>query len=92
MQRKENKLLCLLTKWGLRDNVVLRQMECLTPTVISFDLFMDNYLMSFHLSFCLGVIQKVCSLRGGGRGSLKSEQKHTGGGVRVLAFVYVCFF
>ena len=29
-------------KWGLGDNVVLRLMECLTPTV-SFDLFMDNY-------------------------------------------------
>ena len=36
------------TKWGLRDNVVLRLMECLTPTVIS-DLFTDNYFIRWLL-------------------------------------------
>ena len=36
------------TKWGLRENVILRLMECLTTTV-SFDIFMDNYFTSFHL-------------------------------------------
>ena len=30
-------------KWRLRESVVLRMMECLTPTV-SFDIFMDNIL------------------------------------------------
>ena len=41
---------------------------------------------------CLGVIQKVRSLmRGEGGGSLKSQQKRTGGG-GVLACVYVRFF
>ena len=39
---------------GLGDNVVLRLMECLTPTV-TFDLFMDNYFTSFCLLTHLGV-------------------------------------
>ena len=38
------------TKCGLRDNVVLRLMQCLTPTV-SFDLLMDNYFRSLRLFF-----------------------------------------
>ena len=47
-------------KWGLGDNVVLRLMECLTPTV-SFDLFMDNYFISFRLFVCLPTLElKTC--------------------------------
>ena len=42
------------TKWKLGENVVLRLMECLTPTV-SFDMFMDNCLTSFHLLTHFGV-------------------------------------
>ena len=36
------------TKWRLRENIVLRLMECVTPSV-SFDIFMDNYLTFFRL-------------------------------------------
>ena len=36
------------------ENVVLRLMECLTPT-FSFDVFMDNYFTSFCLLTYLGV-------------------------------------
>ena len=36
------------TKWGLGDNVVLRLLEYLTPTV-SFDILMDNSFKSFCL-------------------------------------------
>ena len=39
------------------------------------------------MKFIWGIIQKVCSLRGG-RGSLKSKKNEQG----VLAFVYVRFF
>ena len=42
------------TKWRSGENVVLRLMECLTPTV-SFDIFMDNYLISFRLLTNFGV-------------------------------------
>ena len=42
------------TKWGLRENVDLRLMECLTPSV-SFDTFMDNYFTYFRLITHLGV-------------------------------------
>ena len=42
------------TKWRLRENVVLRMMECLTPSV-SLDIFMDNYFTFFHLLIHLGV-------------------------------------
>ena len=42
------------TKWRLGENVVLRLMECLTPTV-NFDIFMHNYFTSFHLLTCHGV-------------------------------------
>ena len=42
------------TKWRLRENVVLRLMECLTPSV-SFDIFMDNYFTFFRLLTHLGV-------------------------------------
>ena len=41
-------------KWGLGENVVVRLMECLTPTV-SFDIFMGNYFTSFRLLTHLGV-------------------------------------
>ena len=39
---------------GLGENVVLRLVDCLTPTV-SFDEFMDNYFTSFCLLIHLGV-------------------------------------
>ena len=42
------------TKWRLGENVVLRLMECLTPSVSS-DIFMDNYFTSFCLLTLLGV-------------------------------------
>ena len=42
------------TKWRLRENVVLRLMECFTPS-LSFDIFMDNYFTSFRLLPLLGV-------------------------------------
>ena len=42
------------TKWKLEEKVVLQLMECLTPTV-SFDVFMDNYFISFRLLSHLGV-------------------------------------
>ena len=42
------------TIWRLGENVVLRLMECLTPSV-SFDIFMDNYFTSFRLLTHLGV-------------------------------------
>ena len=38
----------------LGENVVLRLMECLTPSV-SFDIFVDNYFTSFRLLTHLGV-------------------------------------
>ena len=40
---------------GLGENVVLRLVDCLTPTV-SFDVFMDNYFTYFCLLIHLGVI------------------------------------
>ena len=64
-------------KWGLGDNVVLRLMECLTPTV-SFDLFMDNYFTSFRLFVCLPTLelttfeQEVCSTKIGYANTLSS--------------------
>ena len=42
------------TKWRLRENVVLRLMECLTPSV-NFDIFMDNYFTFFRLLTHIGV-------------------------------------
>ena len=42
------------TKWRLGENVALRLMECLTPTV-SFDIFIDNYFTPFRLFTHLGV-------------------------------------
>ena len=42
------------TKWRLGENVVLRLMECLTPTV-SFDIFAVNYFTYFRLFNHLGV-------------------------------------
>ena len=42
------------TKWRLGENVALRLMECLTPSV-SFDIFMDNYFTYFRLHILLGV-------------------------------------
>ena len=42
------------TKWRLEENVVLRLIEFLTPTV-HFDIFMDNYFTSFRLLTLLGV-------------------------------------
>ena len=65
---KKGRQIASSTKWGLGDNVVLRLMECLTPTV-GFDLFMDNYFTSFHLFVCLPTLelttfeQDVCSTK-----------------------------
>ena len=42
------------TEWVLGENVVLRLMECLTPTNI-FNMFMDNYFTSFRPLTHLGV-------------------------------------
>ena len=44
------------TKWGSGDNVVLRLMECLTPTV-SFDIFTDNNRTSFRIFLCLPTLE-----------------------------------
>ena len=51
---KERKTVASSTKWGLAENIVLRLMECLTPT-FRFDLFSDNYFTSFRLLTHLGV-------------------------------------
>ena len=65
---KKGKQVASSTNFGLGDNVVLRLMECLTPTV-SCDLFMDNYFTSFHLFVCLTTLelttfeQEVCSTK-----------------------------
>ena len=50
-------------KRRLGENVVLRLMECLTPSV-SFDIFMDNYFTSFRLLTLLGInnIRSTCLL------------------------------
>ena len=53
---KKGKQVASSMKWGLVDNVVLRLMECLAPTV-SFDLFMDNYFISFRLFVCLPALE-----------------------------------
>ena len=53
---KKEKQVASSTKWGLGDNVVLRLMEYLTPTV-SFDLFMDNYFTSLRLFVCLPTLE-----------------------------------
>ena len=42
------------TIWRLGENIVLRLMECSTPSV-SFDIFMDKYFTSFRLLTHLGV-------------------------------------
>ena len=42
------------TKWRLGENVALRLMEYLTPTV-SYDVFMSNYFTSLCLLTHLGV-------------------------------------
>ena len=42
------------TKWRLQVNIILRLIECLTPSV-SFDIFMDNYFTFFCLLNHLGV-------------------------------------
>ena len=76
---KKGKQVASSTKWGLGDNVVLRLMECLTPTV-SFDLFMDNYFISFRLFVCLPTLeltiseQDACSTKIGYANRLSSGQ------------------
>ena len=53
------------TNWRLGENIVLKLMKCLTP-IVSFDIFMDNYLTSF---VCLPTFelttfkQHVCSTK-----------------------------
>ena len=68
---RKGKQVASCTKWGLGENVVLRLIECLTPTV-SFDMFMDNWFRSFRLLTHLGVNnirttdvfeQQVCSTK-----------------------------
>ena len=51
---KKGKQVASSTKWRLRENVVLRSMERVTPT-FSFDIFRDNYFTSFRLLTHLGV-------------------------------------
>ena len=51
---KKGKQIASSTKWKLRENVVLRLMECLT-SAFSFDIFMDNSFTSFLLLTHLGV-------------------------------------
>ena len=45
----KEKQVAFTTKWELGDNVVLRLVECLIPTV-SFHLFTDNYFTSLRLT------------------------------------------
>ena len=49
-------------KWGLGDNVVLRMMQCLTPSV-SFDLLTISHLFVFclltHLVFRRDVVNAI---------------------------------
>ena len=45
---KKGKQVASSTKGGLRQNVILQLMTCLTPT-FSFDIFMYNYLTYFCL-------------------------------------------
>ena len=52
----KGKQVASFTKWGLRDNVVLRLMECLTPTV-SCHLFMANYFTSFRIFVSLPTLE-----------------------------------
>ena len=47
---KKRKQVASSTRWRSGENVVLRLMECLTPTV-SFDIFMGNYFTSFSSSY-----------------------------------------
>ena len=53
---QKEKQVASSTKWRLGDNVVLRQMECLTPTV-SFDLLMDNDFTFLRLFVCLPTLK-----------------------------------
>ena len=53
-KRKKRKQLTFCTKQGLGENVVLREMERLPPT-LSYHLFMDSYSTSFCLLSYLGV-------------------------------------
>ena len=50
----KGKLVASSGKWGLGENIALRLMEYLTPTVI-FNIFMDNYFTSFRLFTHFGV-------------------------------------
>ena len=74
---KKGKQVASSTKWRLRDNVVLRLMECFTPTV-SFDLLMDNYFTSFRLFVCLPTLElttfkhEVCTTKIGYANTLLS--------------------
>ena len=54
MLNSKEKQVASSTKWRLGEHIVLRLVECLTPTV-SFDIFMDNYFTSFRLLTHLGV-------------------------------------
>ena len=45
---KKGKMFVSSTKWGLGENVALRLMECLPPTVCC-HIFMNNNFKSFRL-------------------------------------------
>ena len=51
---RKNSKVSSSTKWKLGENVVLRLIECLTPS-LSFEIFMDNYFTPFCLLPHLGV-------------------------------------
>ena len=51
---KQGKQVASSTKWVLGEDVVLRLMEFLTPA-FTFDIFMDNYFISFRLLNHFGV-------------------------------------
>ena len=48
MGKHSNSKVSSPTKWKLEEKVALQLMECLTSTV-SFDIFKDNYFISFRL-------------------------------------------
>ena len=74
---KKRKLVASSTRWWLGYNIVLRLMECLTPTV-TFGLFVDNYATPFRLFVWLPVLelrtfkQEVCSTKIGYASTLSS--------------------
>lgn len=56
---KKRKTGCTSYKWGLGENIVLRLMEYMPPTVC-YHLFMNNYFISFQLAKSE---QQLCSTK-----------------------------